>query len=429
MTIRASTRINSVDATQRMHFQKSKIEAYTAENKCDIFAGLTFCAVDDDILILPNWTQRPMNKPPKKRNVMVHFGWADPEGFEAVTHYALQRGWHLDLRTYFTDSLPVSWNGDGIIYSKGNREQVDRYIVKQSARCPVVVINSNLPAKLKAPIVGPDNVEAGRRAALHLIERGYRDFAFFSTENGAVSTERRKGFEETVREAGYALHGIRILVKGKMPLTLEKQQALLMKEIKKLPSPLGVLALDDLMAADFVEAAQKSGRRVPQDIAIVGLGNIRVVCESLPLPITSIDLRQGEVARQAAVLLEGLMAGGTRPAHPVRIAPGVLVARESSDGTVVRDPRLIIAISYIRSRLKEPFSIDEAADAAKISRRTLYQLMGEHLKTTPADYVRRERAMLATRLLQQRSGITLQEAARLAGFSCTRTLTRTLAEE
>lgn len=421
--------IHSVDPYQSIHFRMKKIEEYATRIKGDIIAGLTICAIDDQAFSLGISLKNPMNKNLKTPNVMVHFGWADPEGFEAITNYALQRGWHLNLRTYFTDSVPVNWNGDGIIYSKGNRERVDRFILKQSARCPVVVINSNRPAKLKAPIVGPDNVEAGRRAALHLIERGCRDFAFFSTASGEVSSERRTGFEETVREAGYGLHEIRILLNGKSSLTLEKQQALLVKEIKKLPLQVGVLALDDLVAADFVEAAQKSGRRVPQDIAIVGLGNIRVVCESSPLPITSIDLQQGEVARQAAVLLDGLMAGGARPAQPVRIAPGVLFARESSDVTVVRDPRLMIAIGYIRSRLKEPFSIDEAADAAQISRRTLYQLMGEHLDTTPADYVRRERAMLATRLLQQRRGLTLQEVARLAGFSCTRTLTRTLAEE
>ena len=58
-----------------------------------------------------------------------------------------------------------------------------------------------------------------------------------------------------------------------------------------------------VMALDLIEAAAEAGRRVPQDLAVVGLGNTHVVCESAQVPITSISLRPGEVALQAAELL------------------------------------------------------------------------------------------------------------------------------
>ena len=49
-----------------------------------------------------------------KPNVLLLFGWSDPDGFAAVSETARQLGWHLELRTYFTDTIPDQWHGDGI---------------------------------------------------------------------------------------------------------------------------------------------------------------------------------------------------------------------------------------------------------------------------------------------------------------------------
>ena len=361
-------------------------------------------------------------------NVMMLFGWLDPDGFEALSQYALRENWHLDLRPYFTDSVPEKWRGNGIIYSQGGRERADHFIVQQAARCPVVVINSNLPDGLHAPFVAPDNIEAGRRAAVHLIERGHREFAYYSSATGTVSDERQHGFEEVVKQAGHTLHSIRIARK-KTPVPWESQRMRLLAQIHKLPPRIGVLALDDLMALDLIEAASEAGRRVPQDLAVVGLGNTHVVCESAQVPITSIGLRPGEVALQAAELLKRMMAGAAAPTEPIRIAPGGLVARESTDITVVNDPRLKLAVGFIQKNLRRQLSLDDIASAGGISRRTLYNLMEEELDATPADYLRRERMLVASRLLAQNDEITLREVAQKVGFSCTRTLARLLAEK
>jgi transcriptional regulator GlxA family with amidase domain len=102
------------------------------------------------------------------------------------------------------------------------------------------------------------------------------------------------------------------------------------------------------------------------------------------------------------------------------------VARESSDVTVVHDRRLAQAIGFLKKHLRRAMSLDQVAEAGGVSRRTLYHLFREELATTPADYLRRERTLLAQRLLREQPGLTLQEAARRSGFSCTRTLTRNL---
>lgn len=366
-----------------------------------------------------------MKSPRKKPNVLLLFGWSDPEGFAAVSQTARKLGWHLELRAYFTDTVPEHWEGDGILYCMGNRERMNHFVIQQAARCPVVTLNSNLPAGLDAAVVAPDNTAAGRIAAQHLIEQGYRDFVYYSPATGGVSDERCLGFEEVVQESGLHLHQLPTRRSGRMlPWSAQRRQ--LAAQLRKLPPQTALLALDDLVAADVIEVAIEMGLRVPEDLAVVGLGNLSAVCECAPIPITSIDLRPGEVARHAAELLGSLMSGGKRPSKTLRITPGSLIVRESSNTTIVRDPRLSKVIGYIRKNLRHSLSLDQIAESGGISRRTLYHLFCEDLGMTPATYIRQQRNQQAHRLLAEQPDITWQEAADQAGFACTRTLRRHL---
>lgn len=361
----------------------------------------------------------------QKPNILLLLGWNDSEAIEAIGDCARERGWHLELRPYFTGTVPGNWNGDGILYSKGiPKNYQDEFVIRQATRCPVVALNANLPEGLDIPVVTADNREAGRMAALHLIEQGCRDFAFESPVIGPVATERQLGFEETVRAHGLRLHGMSPPIVSKQPVPWDAQRRRLETWLRNLPEKVGVLALDDLVAADLIEVAVELGRRVPEDIAVVGLGNLKAVCQYSPIPITSIDLRPGEAARQAAELLGRLMAQDKNPGAPPRVAPGSLIVRESSDTTLVRDPRLAKSVAYIRANLDKSLSVDQIAEAGGISRRTLYLLFDDNLGLTPTEYLRRKRTQRADRLLREQPDLARQEVARLSGFACTRTFDR-----
>jgi len=355
---------------------------------------------------------------------MLLFGWSDPEGFEAVSRYAREHGWHLELRSYYTDNVPETWKGDGILYSKGNRERIDRFVLRQVGRCPVVSLNSNLPEGLESPIVTPDNAEAGRMAADYLIAQGHRDFTFYSPVGGAVAAERKRGFEEVVRDHGHELHDLGPgSSTGKLaPWSVQRRG--LAAQLRKLPPRAGVLALDDLVAADIIEVAVECGLKIPEDLAVVGLGNLSAVCQCSPIPITSIDLRPAEVARRGAEMLDSLMAGGTQASSPLRLPPGDLIVRESSNTTIVRDPRLALAVEFIRKNLRRPLSLDQISEVAGVSRRTLYHMFRGDLGLTPAEFIKRQRLQLLNRLRHEHPEMTREAVARAAGFACTRTMDR-----
>lgn len=131
---------------------------------------------------------------------MLLWGWSDPEAFEQVSRYALEKNWHLELRSYFNGIIPDYWTGDGIIYSVGVRERANRFILGQALRCPVVTMNSNTLEGLETSIVSPDNVTAGRRMAEYFLSAGHQSFAFYSGAWGAVSDERERGFTEVIKK-------------------------------------------------------------------------------------------------------------------------------------------------------------------------------------------------------------------------------------
>jgi LacI family transcriptional regulator len=72
------------------------------------------------------------------------------------------------------------------------------------------------------------------------------------------------------------------------------------------------------------------GRRIPEDVALVGFGNWTPMALAALPPLTSIDMRLEDVGRDAAARLLALIGGEAE--HGVHIVPCRLVVRESTGG-------------------------------------------------------------------------------------------------
>jgi LacI family transcriptional regulator len=95
------------------------------------------------------------------------------------------------------------------------------------------------------------------------------------------------------------------------------------------PAPDGVFCYNDPVAIGAMKALREAGLRVPEDVAVVGAGNVHY-SDALAVPLTTIDQKTCEIgARAAELLLEQI--GSSRPVRPetVLIVPE-LVARKST---------------------------------------------------------------------------------------------------
>ena len=78
---------------------------------------------------------------------------------------------------------------------------------------------------------------------------------------------------------------------------------------KKLLGPTGILVSDDRWARRCATLAQQCGLRVPNDVAILGIGNSPFTCRIGGVGLSSIALPAEAIGRQAAAVLDGLLAG------------------------------------------------------------------------------------------------------------------------
>ena len=94
------------------------------------------------------------------------------------------------------------------------------------------------------------------------------------------------------------------------------------------PEITAVCAASDLIALGAVRAADEAGRRVPQDLSVVGFDNISL--SLLPgLALTTVDPCKDRLCRTALDLLLRLLRGETDGAT-VRLLPPILRARDST---------------------------------------------------------------------------------------------------
>jgi len=356
-----------------------------------------------------------------KRKVLVLLGWHDTRTLLALARHARAAEWHLDTRHFFNETLPHGWQGDGMIVSNPARRDALQFIRRQVGRQPTVLIEGNNPG-LRVPQVAEDNPAAGRLAAEHLLELGHKHFAWWSPYEGQVPAGRWAGFQAVLAQAGYTPQRLEYRA-AKPENDWSRRRAWLVRRLRTLPRPVALFALDDQLAAEAVEMCLEANLRVPQDVAVVGVGNIELACETSLVPITSVDNASEAVALAGAQLLDRLMAGGRAPKQPTLIPPRGLVVRSSSNALALTHPAMIRAVKYVDEHLAEALDMNRLAAAAGVARRTLYNLFDSELRCTPAALLRRQRLVKARQLLQNPNA-SLKEVVDRCGFGTARTLHR-----
>lgn len=359
-----------------------------------------------------------------KRRVLVALGWNDPRTIRVIGQFARTARWHLETRRFYDEIVPMHWSGDGMIVSYSQRSDLLAFMRRQAPRQPTVLIGRNQPG-ISSPQVMEDNVKAGRLAAQHFMERGHTQFAWFTAYTGLVSNDRCEGFSSALAEGGFKCH--RLEYRRERTFSGDHgrhRQAWLAKRLRMLPRPTACYVLDDQLASETIEVCLANGWQVPEDFAVMGTGNLEIACECSHVPISSIDLGEEEIALKAAQLLDRLMRGRKGPTQPVVIAPRGVVIRSSTEFLAVASPYLRRAVDFIGANLRRPFSLEQVAESAGVSRRTLYNLFRRQLARSPAEFVLKARLDRARQLMAESPNETIANVASQSGLGSSRTLTR-----
>lgn len=170
-----------------------------------------------------------------------------------------------------------------------------------------------------------DNVAAGHMAVDHLLSCGYRRIAIIGGDKAyEASRERMEGALDALRA-----HGLEPVGTPRFgPWDTEWGRAATRLLLNDDPTFDAVVCQSDVLARGCIDELERSGRRVPQNTAVIGHDDkVDFVIYAHP-HLTSINDHNEEVGRRAAVCLMDAIDG--RPHHGVEYVAASLVQREST---------------------------------------------------------------------------------------------------
>lgn len=343
--------------------------------------------------------------------------------------FARESGMILDNAALrYPGHLPPAENVSGVLAAL----TVPSYLDWVTARnCPVVHLLETHLDLPRWPRVVRDLEAAGRMGARHLLELGNVDIGFYRYFDSPDFSDCRKDFIREVEAHGRKVHKIgprRIDNDGsQLSSTRDERVTWLKWQLSSLPRPLAVMADDDVYALDLVHAARGLGLRIPEDIAILGVGDQPLVLDLVPEPISSIDVNYREVGRAGCELLHRMLQGAEPGSEEVpmltKVAPKEVVVRNSTVTFQCDHPGVTAAAIFVRQHSHKPISVRDVAEHANMSVRSLQLNYPQHVGRTVKDDIQAERLKRAQGLLEN-TDLKLAAAAAESGFGTVENLCR-----
>ncbi|WP_128800927.1 MULTISPECIES: LacI family DNA-binding transcriptional regulator [unclassified Streptomyces] len=193
---------------------------------------------------------------------------------------------------------------------------------------PALLADARLPAVLFARPSRPvplSYVDLAHRdgahlAAEHLLARGCRRLATISGPlDVAASQERLAGFRDTL-----ARHGHPYVPVAEGGFTLDSGITAMADLLDRHPETDGVFAANDLMAQGACQVLRERGRRVPEDVAVVGFDDSSIAVTCRP-PLTTVRQPVEEMAARMARLLDEHIDGVRTDPTAVVFEPELVV--------------------------------------------------------------------------------------------------------
>lgn len=257
----------------------------------------------------------------------AHLFWdaATREGYRVSISYGDEVG---DAETARPEELHrlITMRVDGILlhdvtYPRGP----DASRVPELTRFPLPIVSAGrrtvtLPPH---PAVQFDLDAGGELAGRHLLSLGRRKLLYVG-----VADARLAGLRRAVAEAAVDLQVIHCTA-------ADDRRCSAALDLFQQDAPDGVIASNDLIATRLMGMLQASGLRVPDDTAVLGMGNV-ALCSMLYPTLTSISLCRTEMVAIATAMLTALAQGAAIP-EPYHLLQPKLVARASTIGGALHD--------------------------------------------------------------------------------------------
>jgi LacI family transcriptional regulator len=215
---------------------------------------------------------------------------------------------------------------DGLIMASAqSRGRLELFENIRRRKIPFVLIDRPIPG-VQASFVGVNHEEIGKVATTHLIDQGCRRIAHLRGPALDLAAARLAGYRRALEKRDLKMPSHYVVEARYEDKTGYKAMR---KLLRTDPLPDGVFCYNDPVAIGAMNAIRDVGLRIPQDIAVVGAGNVHY-SDVLAVPLSTIDQATSEIGRRSAeLLLEQIASKNKLRPRKIWIAPK-LVVRQSS---------------------------------------------------------------------------------------------------
>jgi len=221
---------------------------------------------------------------------------------------------------------------DGIILASAADTPGNADLLQQitALGTPLVMIDRDDYPNVRCHRVITDDEQVGRLATAHLIERGRKRIAHVTGPAVIHATRRERGYRQALKEHAIRLRPDWIVRGGFMEADGYTAGKRLLRARPRIDA---VFAANDPAAIGVMKAVWDAGLRVPDDVAVVGAGDI-AYGDLLRVPLTTISWSKEQLGRRAAELTLSQIESddGTAGKMAVQrvVIPPTLVVRASS---------------------------------------------------------------------------------------------------
>jgi DNA-binding LacI/PurR family transcriptional regulator len=231
------------------------------------------------------------------------------------------------------DELPVflrEHSVDGLVLF----EDIDSRIQNEVQRLgvPAVLVNANV--RNRPGCVTYDEVGAMRMAVEHFAAGGKRNVAIVAgaDRHHYSSRLRRKGVLRAAAERDLpepkVLH---VAVRRTQEAGCGEACRQMVSFLETNPDVDSVVLAADSLAPQFYRAAAMVGRRIPDDVAVIGVNNSSIALGLLP-SLTSLHVHPGKVGGETVRLLNEFIQKGRPPERPVKLDYSLVVRESTGQG-------------------------------------------------------------------------------------------------
>jgi LacI family transcriptional regulator len=211
---------------------------------------------------------------------------------------------------------------------------------------PYVLIDREIPG-LSANFVGINDEAAGRMATEHLIDQGCKVVAHIRGRENSTGTRRFAGYRRALKTKGIPFVESLVVCSPTVDVNSQRQGAEAMRLLlKHKPVPDGVFVYNDPLAIGAIAEILASGLRIPEDIAIVGCGNLHYD-DALHIPLSSVDQKSQAIGERTAEILLGILESKEQPQlRSIILEPSLAIRASSLKSPVTDSSRRIAKVPW-----------------------------------------------------------------------------------